>query len=65
LDAALTALTLKCVYLLDLSYFAPPFPPLFFKVRDAGGVDAMLVVVGRYSDCPDLFKLAYAVSAQC
>jgi len=31
------------------------------KVREAGGVDAMLVVIGRYSDCPDLFKLAYAV----
>jgi hypothetical protein len=31
------------------------------KLRDAGGVDAMLVVIGRYSDCPDLFKLAYAV----
>ena len=31
------------------------------KVREAGGVDAMLVVIGRYSDCHDLFKLAYGV----
>ena len=31
------------------------------RVREAGGIDAMLVVIGRYSDCPDLFKLAYAV----
>lgn len=31
------------------------------KVREAGGVDAMLVVIGRYSDCNDLFKLAYQV----
>ncbi len=31
------------------------------KVREAGGVDAMLVVIGRYSDCHELFKLAYGV----
>ena len=31
------------------------------KVREAGGVDAMLVVIGRYSDCPELFKVAYSV----
>ena len=31
------------------------------KVKEVGGVDAMLVVIGRYSDCAELFKLAYSV----